>query len=227
MTPPVPPNRLQTLVDRLSRGDRSAALALHALICTADRTGTASFNDVAVQYRNDHLAALRATGADAEREAGRLSMDQVRANLATSVLPRLASEQVVVLPPGGLQSPDAPIRVAERVWQEIGGVRTELADMLKHTGEHPALRPSRPSSMPAFSPDRQRSTLEARGLVKRYRRRSVVNDVALRLQQGEIVGLLGPNGAGKTTTFYMIVGLIQPLSGRILLDGTDITKMPM
>jgi lipopolysaccharide export system ATP-binding protein len=54
-----------------------------------------------------------------------------------------------------------------------------------------------------------------------------VNDVALRLQQGEIVGLLGPNGAGKTTTFYMIVGLIQPLQGRILLDGEDITKMPM
>jgi lipopolysaccharide export system ATP-binding protein len=54
-----------------------------------------------------------------------------------------------------------------------------------------------------------------------------VNDVALRLQQGEIVGLLGPNGAGKTTTFYMIVGLIQPLSGRILLDGKDITSMPM
>ena len=55
----------------------------------------------------------------------------------------------------------------------------------------------------------------------------MVNDVALRLQQGEIVGLLGPNGAGKTTTFYMIVGLIQPLTGRILLDGGDITKLPM
>ena len=55
----------------------------------------------------------------------------------------------------------------------------------------------------------------------------VVNDVALRLQQGEIVGLLGPNGAGKTTTFYMIVGLIQPLAGTILLDGDDITSMPM
>jgi len=51
--------------------------------------------------------------------------------------------------------------------------------------------------------------------------------IALRLQQGEIVGLLGPNGAGKTTTFYMIVGLIDPLSGRILLDGKDITRLPM
>jgi lipopolysaccharide export system ATP-binding protein len=55
----------------------------------------------------------------------------------------------------------------------------------------------------------------------------VVNDVALRLQQGEIVGLLGPNGAGKTTTFYMIVGLIPPDSGRIIVDGQDITKLPM
>ncbi|MGQ0648816.1 MAG: LPS export ABC transporter ATP-binding protein [Gemmatimonadaceae bacterium] len=69
--------------------------------------------------------------------------------------------------------------------------------------------------------------IEARGLVKVYRRRRVVNDVAFRLQQGEIVGLLGPNGAGKTTTFYMIVGLIPPLEGRIHLDGEDITRMPM
>jgi lipopolysaccharide export system ATP-binding protein len=71
------------------------------------------------------------------------------------------------------------------------------------------------------------STLSADGLVKVYRQRHVVNDVALRLQQGEIVGLLGPNGAGKTTTFYMIVGLIAPNSGRIVLDGEDITSMPM
>jgi lipopolysaccharide export system ATP-binding protein len=226
MTPPVPPTRLQELVNRLARGDRSAALALHALISVADRTGTASFNDVAVMYRNDHLAALRAAGVDAEREAGRLSMDEVRGNLAASVLPRLASERIVVLPPGGLQSPDAPVRVAEPIWREIGGVRSELADMLKHTGEHSALRPSRPAA-PVFGADGRRATLEARGLVKKYRRRPVVNDVALRLQQGEIVGLLGPNGAGKTTTFYMIVGLIQPLAGHILLDGVDITNMPM
>jgi lipopolysaccharide export system ATP-binding protein len=69
--------------------------------------------------------------------------------------------------------------------------------------------------------------LRAEGLVKTYRRRNVVNNVALQLQQGEIVGLLGPNGAGKTTSFYMITGLIPPAAGRIVLDGTDITKMPM
>ncbi|MCX5766530.1 MAG: LPS export ABC transporter ATP-binding protein [Gemmatimonadetes bacterium] len=71
------------------------------------------------------------------------------------------------------------------------------------------------------------SELRAEGLVKTYRRRNVVNNVALDLRQGEIVGLLGPNGAGKTTTFYMIVGLIPPVQGRILFDGQDITNMPM
>ena len=107
-TPPTPP-MLQALVDRLARGDRSAALALHAVICVADADGNATFNDAAVQYRNDHLGALRASGADAEREAGRLSMDEVRQNLATSVLPRLASDGIVDLPAGGLQSPDARV----------------------------------------------------------------------------------------------------------------------
>src|SRR5438132_1042671 len=71
------------------------------------------------------------------------------------------------------------------------------------------------------------SVLEAEGLTKVYRRRKVVDNVDLRLQQGEIVGLLGPNGAGKTTTFYMIVGLIPPMAGKILFDEEDITKVPM
>jgi lipopolysaccharide export system ATP-binding protein len=62
---------------------------------------------------------------------------------------------------------------------------------------------------------------------KAYRGRKVVNDVSLEIQQGEVVGLLGPNGAGKTTTFYIMVGLARPDSGRILLDGEDITDLPM
>ncbi len=64
-------------------------------------------------------------------------------------------------------------------------------------------------------------------LVKIYRGRRVVNGVSLQIRQGEIVGLLGPNGAGKTTTFYMIVGLVHPNSGRVLLDGKDITHLQM
>jgi lipopolysaccharide export system ATP-binding protein len=63
--------------------------------------------------------------------------------------------------------------------------------------------------------------------VKVYRKRRVVNGVDITVRQGEIVGLLGPNGAGKTTSFYQIVGLIAPDEGRVLLDGDDITAMPM
>jgi lipopolysaccharide export system ATP-binding protein len=69
--------------------------------------------------------------------------------------------------------------------------------------------------------------VEAKGLVKEYRRRRVVDGVDLSFEQGEIVGLLGPNGAGKTTTFYMIVGLERPDSGQVLLDGQQITRLPM
>ncbi len=69
--------------------------------------------------------------------------------------------------------------------------------------------------------------LQAVALEKSYRGRMVVSEVSLELRQGEVVGLLGPNGAGKTTTFYMVVGLISPDSGRVLLDGSDITGLPM
>jgi len=64
-------------------------------------------------------------------------------------------------------------------------------------------------------------------LVKRYKTRTVVNEVSVEVEQGEIVGLLGPNGAGKTTTFYMIVGLIRPNGGKIWLDNAEITDFPM
>src|SRR5258705_1997865 len=64
-------------------------------------------------------------------------------------------------------------------------------------------------------------------LSKSYRGRRVVDDGELEIGQGEVVGLLGPNGAGKTTTFYIIVGLARPDSGRVLLNGDDITDLPM
>jgi lipopolysaccharide export system ATP-binding protein len=70
-------------------------------------------------------------------------------------------------------------------------------------------------------------TLETKEISKTYRGRRVVDDVTVHVQQGEVVGLLGPNGAGKTTSFYMIVGLISPDSGRISVDGEDITGLPM
>ena len=75
--------------------------------------------------------------------------------------------------------------------------------------------------------DTQRPGLVVEGLRKSYKRRPVVRDVSLSVRRGEAVGLLGPNGAGKTTVFYMITGLIAADSGRISLDGTDITHLPM
>jgi len=69
--------------------------------------------------------------------------------------------------------------------------------------------------------------LQAADLTKSYRGRKVVNNVSLEIRQSEVVGLLGPNGAGKTTTFYILVGLARPDYGRVLLDGEDITDLPM
>ena len=69
--------------------------------------------------------------------------------------------------------------------------------------------------------------LRAEGLVKRYGKRTVVNDVSINVRQGEIVGLLGPNGAGKTTSFYMTTGLVIPNDGHIFIDNTEITDFPV
>ncbi|MDP1744451.1 MAG: ATP-binding cassette domain-containing protein, partial [Bacteroidota bacterium] len=69
--------------------------------------------------------------------------------------------------------------------------------------------------------------LRTDNLIKKYRSRTVAKNVSVEVKQGEIVGLLGPNGAGKTTSFYMIVGMIQPNSGKIFLDDKDITNEPM
>jgi len=69
--------------------------------------------------------------------------------------------------------------------------------------------------------------LMATNLCKTYSKRKVVDNVSIEVSRGEVVGLLGPNGAGKTTTFYMITGMIKPLSGKISLDSLDITDMPM
>ena len=80
---------------------------------------------------------------------------------------------------------------------------------------------------PASQPQTVSGGLEVRSIAKAYDRRAVLHDVSLEVHRGEVVGLLGPNGAGKTTCFYSIMGLVKPDSGRILLDGDDITDLPM
>ena len=77
------------------------------------------------------------------------------------------------------------------------------------------------------NPAGEQMVLQAENLVKRYGKRTVVNNVSFNVKQGEIVGLLGPNGAGKTTSFYMTTGLVVPNGGRIFMNDTEITKFPV
>lgn len=90
----------------------------------------------------------------------------------------------------------------------------------------PAATPPEPAGM-GPEPRNGHRLLAAQHLAKRYRGRTVLRDVSLELRRGEAVGLLGPNGAGKTTSFYIITGLIAADAGQVLLDGRDITTMPM
>ncbi len=77
------------------------------------------------------------------------------------------------------------------------------------------------------SPPLRKTGLHVRGVGKRYRKRTVLRDVSIALERGEVVGLLGPNGAGKTTCFYIVMGMVSPDYGKIALDGYDVTDVPM
>jgi len=217
----------EALLAQLRGRDPSICLALAALLRSADEQGATPFGAAAVAYREDYLAALHRAALDAGRaDPGSLSVDDVRRHLAASVLPRLATE-AVILDAGRGWDESAVVRFHPETWITLSadrdGARALLLEaawqgMVTHdTGEQVAAAPGEPGG----------SLLEAFGLRKTYSRRAVVDDVDVRLGQGEIVGLLGPNGAGKTTTFYMMVGLIAPEAGRIQLDGQDISNLPM
>jgi len=218
---------LHALIQRVTAGDRSTALCLLAIVQKANSAGHATFGDVVTAYREDYLAVLAAEGRDVQSEAGRLSVDEVMGHLGNAVFPRLAAIgaiEAIDAAPGTLASTDL-VRLTGEVHAAFLADRDALRSALRLSGEHPASRRMR---TPALGVRVQgNSVLAASGLVKTYKKRNVVNQVALELHQGEIVGLLGPNGAGKTTTFYMIAGLIPPDAGTITLDRKDITRMPM
>jgi lipopolysaccharide export system ATP-binding protein len=215
--------RVREIISNLSGDERSMSIALGAIVREADLSGSASFHNVAIRYRDEFLRSLRAEGKDAEREAGRLGLDEVESYILASIIPRLVGDGVIEPFAFEQGTTDVRIQLAANLWKEIAPHRGEISEVLRHTGEFSAIEAQK--EVARIVPGG--STLEAKGLLKTYRRRAVVNDVAIRLQQGEIVGLLGPNGAGKTTTFYMIVGLIEPQKGKIFFDGKDISNMPM
>ena len=212
---------------RLAHGDRGLALALSALFDVANDEGTAPLHALAAQYRELRLDSMAHEGRDRPREAARLTIENVRAHLADSVLPRLVDAGIVLAPTGGFANPSSLVGIAPSHWADIASQRRELSKQLRVTAETSAVPQRQPEASTANHTPIARSVLSAEGLVKVYRGRRVVNDVALQVAQGEIVGLLGANGAGKTTTFYMLVGLIAAQAGSIRLEGEDITSMPM
>ncbi len=206
-------------------GDRKLAQLLGVIASVVNEHGAASMHDVTDRFRELWLDELRMEGRDFSRAANQRSTREVQAYLASDMMPALASQGVLELPPESLEDPDTMIRVNPEVWSQVSTLRNIGVEGLLATGEHAVTRSSTPDQEPtSYLGD---SVLEAQSLVKVYRKRRVVNDVSVRVRQGEIVGLLGPNGAGKTTTFYMLVGLIAPQSGKVTLDGKDITDMPM
>ncbi len=223
MTAPLLP---QHVADLMAARDPSLPLVAAALARVADGRGGASLGELAIAYREEFLklrAHSRGAGGGLP-ELGALSVEQFRATLRSSVLPRLALLKIVEYPVGML-SETTPITFTGETWAEVLADRADIADRLLDAAERAVARAEAASGEHAVVTDGSR--LEARGLVKVYKGRPVVDDVSVQLEQGEIVGLLGPNGAGKTTTFYMITGLIRPDGGQIGFDGRDITDEPM
>jgi lipopolysaccharide export system ATP-binding protein len=204
--------------------DESVAIALLELIRRADARGALD--------RGAWLAAVQATyrrNAALDTMAG-VSLDELAPYLEQNILARLQNEGIASGQPEGEAWERVQIRPA--VWEPVAADRAAVVEVLEKT-----VLTLLPESGRRFSDFLVSeitstlvvggSTLSARGLVKAYRRRKVVNEVDVSVSQGEIVGLLGPNGAGKTTTFYMIVGLITPDAGEVFIDREELTGVPM
>jgi lipopolysaccharide export system ATP-binding protein len=137
-------------------------------------------------------------------------------------------------------TPSTPVVTLVRMGDEGGG-RTDAQSLLDLRKGNPApaapdghgaeksapARGAERAGAPAAGPDAPPGIISTENLGKSYGKREVVRGINISVRAGEIVGLLGPNGAGKTTSFYMIVGLVQASKGRVLLDGRDITRLPM
>lgn len=206
------PDWIVTLGDR----DPSVPIALAAITRGAGAEPKVPFSDLVMSYREAHLACYRGIGGQGDQE---ISGDEVRGHLANSVLPRLATEGWIL--DTGVSQWD-PVTPRVRWWGDSAEDRQAVYEALLSAARR-ALQRSK-----AVMPHRaSASVLEGHELAKSFKGRRVVDNVSVRVEQGEIVGLLGPNGAGKTTTFYLITGLIGPDEGRVRLDGLDLTRAPM
>jgi lipopolysaccharide export system ATP-binding protein len=206
------PDWIAPLGDR----DPSVAIGLGAITKAAGPGDVARFPDLVMAYREAHLACYQGISGAQEQE---ISGDEVRDHLARSVLPRLATEGWIA--DTGETAWD-PVQPKVAWWGTEPEDRQVVYAALLSAARRAIQRSKPPTPQPSTA-----SVLEGVRLVKSFKSRRVVNEVSVRVQQGEIVGLLGPNGAGKTTTFYLITGLIRPDAGQVHLDGLDLTRAPM
>ena len=222
--------RLRHFVSGISRHDGSVALAVLELFRVADEAGVADRSDWVMAVRASHARLSPDRGVIAPSSPTELdASEQLARYLRDHVLSRTAEQGIARVDPEGAE-PWQRVRIYSAVWADVAPVRdavlAELEPMVQfllgEDGRPPAQ--ARPEDAPRRHTD---STLRADSLIKVYRKRKVVNEVSIKVSQGEIVGLLGPNGAGKTTTFYMVVGLIRPDRGRVFLDDRELTETPM
>jgi lipopolysaccharide export system ATP-binding protein len=206
------PDWIAALGDR----DPSVAIALAAITRAAGPTDVVSFADLLMSYREAHVACYQATGNAKEQE---ITGDEIRDHLGRSVLPRLAVEGWIL---DTLATGWDPVQPRVAWWGAGPEDRQVIYDALLAAARRAAQRSKPPTPQRTST-----SVLEGVQLAKSFKGRRVVNQVSVRVEQGEIVGLLGPNGAGKTTTFYLITGLIRPDAGQVRLDGHDLTRAPM
>jgi lipopolysaccharide export system ATP-binding protein len=217
---------LRDFVDSLKSHDTSVGMALLELLTKADSRGG--------MERGEFMTAVlsnfwRFSGGALSGGADEVPEGELERYVEENILRRLSADGIVRQEPEG----EAWERVAltPAVIQELENERASTLEYVEtavrnllSTAER---RVEEAAPQPVVPSLNGRSTLRANGLVKAYRKRKVVNDVAIEVSQGEIVGLLGPNGAGKTTTFYMIVGLISPDAGEVYLDNKELTNVAM
>ena len=217
---------LQYLI-RLEAHDISVAVALQKLLRRADEEGRVD-RGVWVASVREAFGQLRSRG-DGGRLTRRFGEEEALSQyLREQVLARLQGAGIAYPEPEdqAWQS----LVVNPELWGAIAANREtflEEVDATLQTLQRRGPGGEETGAEPETALEAGGSRLHAEGLTKIYRKRKVVNDVAISVRQGEIVGLLGPNGAGKTTTFYMIVGLIPPNEGRVFLDDKELTDVPM
>jgi lipopolysaccharide export system ATP-binding protein len=210
-------------LSKLSPHDLSVAVGISQLLHRADEWGRTErgiwIASVLDRYEETQLRAGSGHSLIAESEA-------LARYLEEQVIPRVESD--------GIARRDPPSEAWEALvfdgplWEALRVEKTAVqADLDKVVRQLQEGRAEAFRTEGAAGPSANGSRLVAKGLVKVYRKRKVVNEVDLSVRQGEIVGLLGPNGAGKTTVFYMMVGLIPPNDGEVYLDSTKLTETPM